>query len=193
MGGRPTVLEVDTVPLTALAGADGAATVGDVGQLVDAAGFVLARQTHGVVLAAHGDVLLVAGFGLLEGRLDVLMRLGSPISKLDKLLCRPAPFQSPGIALGWKEILAPNPSAMRCRRKRAHQRWSPSSIPPRGPTWNSRWAGMMSALVLEILILAYRRAMKWATTLSLQKTLPAPTSQLYGPWRPGKHLNGPAA
>jgi hypothetical protein len=133
MGGRPTVLEVAIALLTALAGADGAAAVGNVGQLVDAAGFVLARQTYGSLLHTVMCSWWQAS-GFLKAALMCFMRPGSPISKLDKLLCRPAPFQSPGVALGWKEILAPNPSAMQCRRKRAHQRWSPSSIPSRGPT-----------------------------------------------------------
>jgi hypothetical protein len=32
---------------------------------------------------------------------------------VEKLLCRPAPFHSPGMGLGSKETLAPNSSATR--------------------------------------------------------------------------------
>ena len=53
--------------------ADRAATVGDaIGELVDAAGLVPAGEAHGVVLAIHSDVLLVACLELLDCRLDVL-------------------------------------------------------------------------------------------------------------------------
>ncbi|KAK5634399.1 hypothetical protein RRF57_010112 [Xylaria bambusicola] len=81
------------------------------------------------------------------------------ISLVEKLVWRPAPFQSPGIGLGWTEILAPNSSATRWRRKRAIHKWSPISIPSQGPTWNSHWAGITSALVPEILMPAYKQAL----------------------------------
>jgi hypothetical protein len=46
----------------------------------------------------------------------------------------------------------PHSSPILNKRNLAIQRWSPISIPSQGPTWNSHWAGMTSALIPEILI-----------------------------------------
>lgn len=75
---RATILKVTIALVAALArDTDGAATVGNtVGELVDAAGLVTAGQTHGVVLAVHGDMLLVAALELLDRGLDVLHATG---------------------------------------------------------------------------------------------------------------------
>ena len=44
----------------------------------------------------------------------------------------------------------PNSSAMRYSSQRATHSWSATSSGPSGPTWNSHWPGMTSALMPEI-------------------------------------------
>ena len=74
VGGGAAILKVAVALGGALAGnADRRAAVGDaVRELVDGARLVAARQALLVVLAVHGDVLLVAGAELGDGRLNVL-------------------------------------------------------------------------------------------------------------------------
>merc|ERR1719400_2635345 len=73
------------------------------------------------------------------------------IARVEKLVCAPAPFQSPDMGLGSMDATTPKSSATRWRRKRAIHKSSPIVMPSHGPTWNSHWAGMTSALVPEML------------------------------------------
>lgn len=58
-------------------------------------------------------------------------------ARSQRTVWQPAPFQSPASGLGWNDTLIPHSSAMRSRRKRDIQSWSPESIPSHGPTWYS--------------------------------------------------------
>jgi len=74
VGRGSAILKVSVALLSALArDPDRGATVRDaVGEGVDGAGLVAARETQRVVLAVDGDVLLVAALELLDRGLDVL-------------------------------------------------------------------------------------------------------------------------
>ena len=55
--------------------------------------------------------------------------------------------------------------------------WSPTSIGPTGPIWNSHWPSMTSALVPEIFSPASMHAVVWASTMSRPAISVAPTPQ----------------
>ena len=55
--------------------------------------------------------------------------------------------------------------------------WSPDSVSPAGPIWNSHWPGMTSALMPEILSPALMHAVMCSSTISRPNTYSAPTPQ----------------
>ena len=65
---------------------------------------------HGLLDILHASVLSPANLSEHGMRQD--LGESTYISFEDTLVWRPAPFQSPGTGLGWKETLAPNSSAI---------------------------------------------------------------------------------
>lgn len=123
-----------------------------------------AGEARNALVSIHLDVLGVTLLKLLDHLVDdrdsslSAGRVGGEatavsaihVSERTNLVWQPAPFHSPARGLGWNETLMPHSSQMRMRRKRAIQRWSPMSIPGQGPTWNSHWDGITSALMPEM-------------------------------------------
>merc|ERR1712061_775453 len=112
-------------------------------------------QSSLIVLSFIGVVGLDVPDVMLGQTVDGSMAFIPPgflMGSVEKLVWAPAPFKSPCMGLGSKLTTTPNSSATLVRRYLASQRSSPMSIPTVGPTWNSHWAGMTSALVPLILI-----------------------------------------
>src|SRR5436309_3299471 len=68
---------------------------------------------------------------------------------VEKLVCAPAPFQSPITGLGSSVAETPKSSAMRYSSHRAIHSWSDTSSGASGPTWNSHWPGLVGARAVE--------------------------------------------
>ena len=102
---------------------------------------------------------------------------GARMAFVEKLVCAPAPFQSPLIGFAAKLTSTSNSSAMRSRSQRATQSWSPTSTAPRIPTWNSHWPIITSAFVPSMPIPARRQASVCASTMSRPGIFDPPTPQ----------------
>jgi hypothetical protein len=109
------------------------------------------------------------------------MMAGQPLAErvclVEKLVCDPAPFQSPLMGLASKLTSTSNSSLMRFKSQRATHIWSPISTVPRMPSWNSHWPIITSALVPSMEMPARMQANVWASTISRPGIFDPPTPQ----------------
>lgn len=86
---------------------------------------------------------------VVVSRYTYMIPFSSLIFLVEKLVWAPDPFQS-CTGLGSKVTMTPYSSARRCRMYLDIQRSSAAETPTEGPTWNSHWDGITSALVPEM-------------------------------------------
>ncbi len=101
----------------------------------------------------------------------------SRMALVEKLVCAPAPFQSPRTGLGSSVAYTSKSSAMRNSSHRATQSWSPMSGGGRIPIWNSHCPIITSALVPSMPSPASMHACVWRSTISRPGILSPPTPQ----------------
>lgn len=156
---------------------DGATTVGNtISERVDATSLMSASKTQSVVLSVNCDVLLVTTLKLLDSGLDVLHA-----TRFAHLLTGEVAVKTSSVPVTWNwlgvegdlgtkllsdtveeetgepELITNCLNISRILRRRDAQ--YSRSIPSQGPTWNSHWAGITSALVPEILTPANKQAL----------------------------------